>query len=469
MERAVLDYFARLWNAVEPQSKDNLESYWGFVLTMGSTEGNLYAMWNARDYLGGKKMLVDVEGGGRTVRIPEQGRVNVPQFVYHCAPISLAGSDNAYNPVLFGHSSFPKAAALLGLRPFAAEGSVKYLGQCPLRGTNGIWPAEVPSNDDGTINIDALATLVEFFAAKGHPIIVNFNYGTTFKGSYDDVARASEVLTPILKRHGLYEREVHWNEEDPDAFDTRTGFWFHVDGALGATFMPYMEMAHDNPDGPLIDKKGPVFDFRLPTVHSISTSGHKWPGAPMATGVYMTRTKYQMNPPDIPEYIGTPDTTFAGSRNGLSAMVLWDNLARHSLPDQINKTLDQLKLAATAEAMLRHLQDDILKEDLLVARSDLSLTIRFRRPNSNLCKKYSLSNQTIDGLLYSHIYIMEHVTEDMLNEFIEDLKVPGAFEPTTAAASESTVISSIAKAKGLVAPSCNRLHLLSTSGGGFRS
>ena len=119
--------------------------------------------------------------------------------------------------------------------------------------------------------------------------------------------------------------------------------------------------------------------------------------------------------------------------------------------------------------MLRYLQDHILKEDLLVARSDLSLSIRFRRPNSDLCKKYSLSNETIDGHQYSHIFIMEHVTEELLNEFIEDLKVPGAFEPVTAASSESTVISSIAKAKGLVAPSCNRLHLLSTASRGFRS
>ena len=114
MERAVLDYFARLWNAVEPHNKDNLESYWGFVLTMGSTEGNLYAMWNARDYLGGKKMLV-----------------NGHQFVYHSAPISLAPSPNAYTPLLMhGHYSITKATALLGLQTFTAEGFSMY--QAPM-------------------------------------------------------------------------------------------------------------------------------------------------------------------------------------------------------------------------------------------------------------------------------------------------------------------------------------------------
>ncbi len=41
MERAVLDYYARLWNAKWPHNPNDPESYWGYVLTMGSTEGNL--------------------------------------------------------------------------------------------------------------------------------------------------------------------------------------------------------------------------------------------------------------------------------------------------------------------------------------------------------------------------------------------------------------------------------------------
>jgi len=54
VERAVLDYFAALWNAKwphDPDTPDFAERYWGYALTMGSTEGNMYALWNARDYL----------------------------------------------------------------------------------------------------------------------------------------------------------------------------------------------------------------------------------------------------------------------------------------------------------------------------------------------------------------------------------------------------------------------------------
>ena len=54
MERNVLDYYASLWHAKWPHDPKDPESYWGYTLTMGSTEGNLYAVWNARDYLSGK-------------------------------------------------------------------------------------------------------------------------------------------------------------------------------------------------------------------------------------------------------------------------------------------------------------------------------------------------------------------------------------------------------------------------------
>ncbi|MGW0882525.1 hypothetical protein [Streptomyces sp. NPDC002671] len=39
-ERAVLDYYAALWNAKWPHNSQDPESYWGYMLSTGSTEGN---------------------------------------------------------------------------------------------------------------------------------------------------------------------------------------------------------------------------------------------------------------------------------------------------------------------------------------------------------------------------------------------------------------------------------------------
>ncbi|KAH7352227.1 hypothetical protein KP509_19G035700 [Ceratopteris richardii] len=419
MERAVLDYYAELWNAKWPYNDKDKESYWGFCLTMGSTEGNLYGMWNGRDYLGGKKILIDEQLVMRSGVM-----VSSPRFVYQKAVLP-ADSPNAYTPIAFfsedTHYSISKAMTMLSIQTFYAEGEEKYPGECPLN--NGTWPAEVPSHESGAMNIDSLSVLVEFFASRGYPIIVCFNYGTTFKGAYDDVSYACRKLKPILEKYNLLERDVTYGDNQTDK---RTGFWFHVDGALGAAYMPFIEMAYLSSR---VATKGPTFDFRLPMVHSIAMSGHKWIGAPVPCGVFMTRVKYQMLPPEIPEYIGSPDTTFAGSRNGLSPMLLWDNIARHSYEDQIQKALDLEQLAAYAEDKLLYLQNEVLHTDLFVARTKLALTVRFKRANEKLCRKYSLSNEDLGGRRFSHIFLMEHVTTELVDQLIEDLSLEDAFAP----------------------------------------
>ena len=47
IERNVLYYYASLWNAKWPHNPSDPETYWGYV-TVGSAEGNIHAMWNAR-------------------------------------------------------------------------------------------------------------------------------------------------------------------------------------------------------------------------------------------------------------------------------------------------------------------------------------------------------------------------------------------------------------------------------------
>ena len=39
----------------------------------------------------------------------------------------------------------------------------------------------------------------------------------------------------------------------------RKGYWIHVDGALGASYMPFLQMAYNQ--GCTDIKPGPIFDF----------------------------------------------------------------------------------------------------------------------------------------------------------------------------------------------------------------
>lgn len=143
----------------------------------------------------------------------------------------------------------------------------------------------------------------------------------------------------------------------------------------------------------------------------------------------------QLRPPDKPQYIGAPDTTFAGSRNAHSALAFWDYHARHSLDDQIAVAVHAQRVAEYAHQQLLQLQTE-LGMDLYVARSPLALTVRFRQANDQLCRKYSLSNEslTVEGQArpYSHIFTMAGTTEAQVDALVADLRQPGAFAPLPA-------------------------------------
>ncbi|EFJ31628.1 hypothetical protein SELMODRAFT_439888 [Selaginella moellendorffii] len=431
MERAVLDYYASLWNANWPHKSALLgdeegNSYWGFLLTMGSTEGNMYALWNARDYLGGKILLM--ESGGDTKKAA------APRLVYRQAAVppnakprqgAQLHSQNA--PTSFDtHYSFAKATRLIAIPTFGVVGEEKYPGMCPIT-QDGKWPDEVPSYEegpeDGTIHTQSLAELVLFFARRGHPIFVNLNYGTTFKGAYDSVVKAMAALMPIFQFYGHDKRVIDAGGKE----SVRTGFWIHVDGALGAAYIPYLKLAAEEgckfEDGDAVEV-APEFDFSLDAVHSISMSGHKWMGAPIPCGLFMSKRRYQINPPSNPIYTGTPDTTFAGSRNGLSAVFYWSYISKHTLKQHIDKAVNCQGMARFIYNTMKELGKK-LKLDLWVARSPLSLTVRFRQLNHDLVLKYSLSNETlvVNGVqrLYSHVFAMEHVTKELVLMLVEDV------------------------------------------------
>ncbi|MEL7631588.1 pyridoxal-dependent decarboxylase [Pectobacterium aroidearum] len=413
VERAVLDYFAKLWHAPDRHTVIPEESYWGYVLSMGSTEGNLYALRNARDYLSGKALWIDKKPSHPSLqRVP-----------------SVTHSENALKPVLFysedTHYSIDKAKDILLFPTFSDVGESFYPGECPIKTETGKWPQKVPSLSTGAIDLDKLCALVEFFASRGFPIAINFNYGTTFKGALDDVSGAIDVLLPILSKYGLDERTLNVVLEDGKVVQSiRNGYWFHIDGALGASYAPFLEKAKeqglDIGTGIL-----PSFDFRNP-IHSIVTSGHKNIGTPWPSGVYLTKQKYLLSFSNI-NYIGTQDSTLAGSRNGFSALLFWLYLAKNSYDIQMRKILCQLKMSEDLYQRLKKLSGE-LGCNLHVQRSPLSLSVLFLCPRNDIVEEFSLSTQTENGIKYAHIFVMEHVTHELIDQFIERLHQKGAFE-----------------------------------------
>ncbi|MDD5024925.1 MAG: glutamate decarboxylase [Methanoregula sp.] len=124
--------------------------------------------------------------------------------------------------------------------------------------------------------------------------------GTTFDGSYEPVKEISDALDDLKKRTGL---DIH----------------IHVDGASGAMIAPF------------IDKKI-VWDFRLPRVASISTSGHKYGLVYPGVGWVVWRDA-QALPADLifwVNYLGSNMPTFAlnFSRPGSQIILQYYNFLR---------------------------------------------------------------------------------------------------------------------------------------------
>jgi histidine decarboxylase len=135
-----------------------------------------------------------------------------------------------------------------------------------------------------------------------------------------------------------------------------------------------------------------------------------------------------------PKYVGSPDTTLAGSRNGLSPLLL----AHH-----IQNTTEQEEIAIIRETFQlidwfvqeMHLLEQVLQLSLWIERSSLSLAVRFRKVCSEIVEKHSIASEIEDGwdiqkneyatIEVSHIYIMRNTKKETLHSFLDDCRKLG--------------------------------------------
>lgn len=418
MERNVLDYYASLWNAKWPYDQSDPLSCWGYILTMGSTEGNLHALWSARNYLSGNYLQPHTDPSKSDQ--PSTNPIQQPSIAPSMEPVVLYSCNT--------NGSLPRLCNMVNLPTFDVIGREKYPTENPL---GGDWAAGVPCEGGdagpGTIDISSLELLVDFFSSKGHPIVLVLNCGTTFKGSFDDVELAGSKMVEILKRSGMYER-VKVDTESVSGRVIRKGFWVHIDGAFAAAYSPFLEMAYKNG---LTDVQPPSpFDFRNDFVTSIVMSGHKFIGTPWPCGVYLVRHSEQIVTWGS-TWNGSPDTTVGLSRNGHSSILLWSYISLNSYDSQVATVLECLHLVSYTLDQLRKLQSK-LGTDLWITNYPPSLAILFRKPNSETVEKYTLFCPTVciksEIRHLSQIYIVPHVTSKLIDSLIEDLSKPDAFE-----------------------------------------
>ena len=102
----------------------------------------------------------------------------------------------------------------------------------------------------------------------------------------------------------------------------------------------------------------------------------------------------------------------------------------YSYDKQVKMAVEAEETALYAQKKLKELEAKI-KQDLWVMRAPASLAVCFKRPNESILRKYRLSGHWlhIDGewRRYVHIYVVAGVTRSKIDEFVDALRIPTAF------------------------------------------
>ena len=226
----------------------------------------------------------------------------------------------------------------------------------------------VRSQSNGEIDYEDLSNKLN----TNHPVIINLNIGTTFKGATDNLDQILEILAA---------REIE-------------KFHIHCDGALGGMLLPYSK-----PDW---------MTFNRP-IHSLAISGHKFIGCPFPCGIVLTRKPLVDQLASSVEYIGSKDTTIGGSRSGHAPLFLWYAI------QQRGNQFEQEARECLAKAAYFHRQLKGAGLDCLL--NPYSSTVVFPKPGTKVVEKWQLATQ---GNL-AHAVIMQNHSYELLDCLLANL------------------------------------------------
>ena len=209
------------------------------------------------------------------------------------------------------------------------------------------------------------------------------NMMTTMFGSVDDI----DMMTDCL------DGEVE-------------SFRIHVDGAYGGFVYPF-------------SNKNTKLDFANPHVSSITLDAHKMVQAPFGTGVFLSRKdlmKYVYT--EEAQYVQGLDATLIGSRSGANAIAVWMILMSYGPHGWFEKIhILQFRTGWLCE--------QLEARNIVYFRQPYSnqVAIESRFLNKEIVEKYGLVPDThSNDPEWYKIVVMEHVTVDVLEPFINELE-----------------------------------------------
>ena len=205
------------------------------------------------------------------------------------------------------------------------------------------------------------------------PPVLFANIGTTMRGAVDDIGKIKFILKDLAISR----------------------YYIHADAALSGMILPFV----DDPQ---------PFGFDA-GIDSIAISGHKMPGVPVPCGVVLARKEHVNRISRAIEYIGTSDTTVAGSRSGISVLFLWYEIMTLGIDGFREIVAECMEVADYAVQKFSGNGIDAW-------RNKNSPIIVFPRRNENVLKKWQIATQGTDA----HIITMPHVTKKHIDSFMKE-------------------------------------------------
>jgi len=215
------------------------------------------------------------------------------------------------------------------------------------------------------------------------PVLIVYAMGSTFKGAIDDMV----TLNGILDKH----------PEIPMVYR-------HVDAALFGGYLPFTKYKN------MVSHKDMRFE-------SIAISGHKFFGIDSPSGLFFCTREVYDNQADFKvSYLKANMRMINCSRDAVQPLKFWwliQKLGAEKWSEQANNIMD-------CTIYLKQ-QLDAIGWPAWV--NDYSNTVFFRRPSEELIKKYCLAQgEDANFGKLSHVVVMQHVTKEKIDIFVDALK-----------------------------------------------
>ena len=231
----------------------------------------------------------------------------------------------------------------------------------------------IRSNPDGTMDLEDLRESLNIH--RDVPSIVNVNIGTTMKGAIDDLAGIHEIIKDLAIQQ----------------------YYIHADAALSGMILPFV----DDPQ-----------PWNFPSgIDSIAISGHKMVGSPIPCGVAVAKKSNVDRIARSVEYVGTMDTTMSGSRNGITPLFLWYAFMSRGIDGYRQVVRNCFQVADYAIEKLKSIGRDAW-------RHKNSVTVVFPRPSMEIISRWQIAVHHE----VAHIITMPHVTTELVDRVVEDIR-----------------------------------------------